>query len=172
MIFKIFILIPVIEIIVKIIVGLSFILMNDLLVSMLQIIIGNIILFINILKIIYYGKVNAYLNVSSKILQSILGIIIGIIILINPNITYTMLTTILGLWIVLLGIIKISIAIQSYSLKEKFFYPLLEGIIQSSLGIFTLFNTFEFPTMLCIFIGIYFILSAIDSTIVLLKNKR
>lgn len=161
---------PILGVIIKILSGLILLSKPEVIAAFLPIVTGILLLIIALIRIFYYCITDT--NKTELWIQNLFGIFLSILLILKQDATYTFLGYIFGMWTIVSSIIKISMAITQKINHEHFIFKLFEGVIEFVIGFFFLFNPFKSLTYLAILIGIYFILSAIDTCITFFLFKK
>jgi len=107
----------------------------------------------------------------SSLITSIVFAILGIILIVSPNATVTVISTILGTMFVIIGVYKI---INYYRGKGKYNfydYDMAYGIVAIILGVITIFYHNQIGTIFRILIGLWIIYSSVIRINLSLKLK-
>lgn len=113
-----------------------------------------------------FGKVTLV-----NILFCIIFLILGVIIYFNPDVTIDIAGTILGVYLIIIGILKMA---DYFTRKYDFFYRyhLVVGILAVILGIFVIVNPFKIIKILTFVLGIYLIITSIAKIFEAFKLKK
>lgn len=145
-------------------------------ISTISYIIGIIILLLGAFSISKYYTNKNKSNIDFSLIYGILSIIVGIIIILNPTAIATIITFVLGFWIVINSIIKIQYSLDLKNHDNKaWLITLIIGLLTLIWGLVLVFNPFggalDITKLIGLFIIIYSILDIVECFI-LNKNIK
>lgn len=127
-------------------------------------ILGFLLIFIGGSDLIYSFLTKDYkIGTNMQLIQGTINVMIGIIFLVKPELTIDYLGICFGLCALVMGAIKLNLALDHYQLgnSNPSWYA-LDGIIRIVFAIFLIFNPIGGINVWIMLVGAYFIISSID----------
>lgn len=151
--------------IISIILGILFIIYPDISIKTIGLIIAIYMIIHGIILCIFDFQTRKLFYPVDNLFIGLISIILGVIIILKPTNLTTLLTIILGVYILSNSITNIRIAIDLKEEDIPWTMMLLIGILDLIAGIIIIINPFEASISLTIFIGIMLIVHAICNII-------
>lgn len=147
--------------IISIIIGLLFIIYPDISIKTIGIIIAIYMIIHGIILCIFNFQTRDIFYQIDSLFGGIISIILGIVIILKPTHLTSLLTIILGVYILASSITNIRLSIDLKDEDIPWILMLIIGIIDLLAGLVIIINPFEASISLTIFIGIMLIVHAI-----------
>ncbi len=104
-------------------------------------------------------------NSSSKIITAIALCIAGLFLIIQNSFLKELVSAIIGIFIVIIGIVKLQNAIHSKPYNPKYLTPLILALIEILCGVLCITGRFIVPDLILQFLGILLIISSLSDII-------
>ncbi len=155
-------LMPILSAILFILAGIWFILDPKEITEILPFVIGTVILFVGIEQIIYSIGTREYtLLPGFRLTQGIISTLLGIVFIMKQDFSLIVLGLILGVWAIIVGSIKLNVALQEKTLQLSWGWDLILGLFQIIFGFILIFHPFAGISTWILVVGVYFIVIGI-----------
>lgn len=104
-------------------------------------------------------------NSSSKIITAIALCIAGLFLIIQNSFLKELVSAIIGIFIVIIGIVKLQNAIHSKPYNPKYLTPLILALIEILCGVLCITGRFIVPDLILQFLGVLLIISSLSDII-------
>ena len=104
-------------------------------------------------------------NSSSKIITAIALCIAGLFLIIQNSFLKELVSAIIGIFIVIIGIVKLQNAIHSKPYNPKYLAPLILALIEILCGVLCITGRFIVPDLILQFLGVLLIISSLSDII-------
>lgn len=137
-------------------------------------ILGLLLIFIGFGDLLYSFLTKDYkIGTSMQLIQGTINVMIGIIFLWKPELTLDYLGICFGLCALVMGAIKLNLAVDHYHLgKNHPGWYVLDGIIRIVFSLFLIFNPIGGINVWIMLVGAYFIISSIDIFIAIILVEK
>lgn len=149
---------------VMLVLGMALFIAPQVITNRIPYILGFLLIFIGISDLTYSFLTKDYkIGTSMQLIQGTINVMIGIIFLMKPELTIDYLGICFGLCALVMGAIKLNLAIDHYHLgNSNPGWYVLDGSIRIIFAIFLIFNPIGGINVWIMLVGAYFIISAID----------
>ena len=154
--------------------GVILIVWADKVTNTVSILLGILAIIYAASKIIYYFKNNERVIADNlELIYAIIILVIGLVLIIKVNFLKELISFIIGIYILLSSIIKLSENINlGKSLNTKLTGPVILSILGILIGILCIAGKFILPNAIVIYIGIMLIVYSIISIISLIMTNK
>ena len=104
-------------------------------------------------------------NSSGKIITAIALCIAGLFLIIQNSFLKELVSAIIGIFIVIIGIVKLQNAIHSKPYNPKYLTPLILALIEILCGVLCITGRFIVPDLILQFLGVLLIISSLSDII-------
>lgn len=150
--------------------GLVFMIFSGTVVNTIGWILGTIFCIIGIIYLIGYIRRQTRL---SELFAGIISLVAGVLILIHPGWVMSLLSVIIGIYVLVEGALKTKISIDAKKQQAKGWWVLLVAALFSiAVGILLVFNPFGISKMFIFFVGLALLLNGVENIIHAVYTKK
>lgn len=150
--------------------GLVFMIFSGTVVNTIGWILGSIFCVIGIIYLIGYIRRQTRL---SELFAGIISLVAGVLILIHPGWVMSLLSVIIGIYVLIEGALKAKISIDAKKQQAKGWWVLLVAALLSiAVGILLVFNPFGISKMFIFFVGLALLLNGVENIIHAVYTKK
>lgn len=148
---------------VMLVLGIALFIKPTAIANRIPLFLGSVLVFIGLDDLLYSFLTKDYkIGTSMQLIQGTINVMIGLVFLLKQDTSLLYLGICFGFCAIVMGAIKLNLAVDHYYLGEHYGWYIFDGIIRIIFAGFLIFNPvggFTVWTMTC---GAYFIISAID----------
>lgn len=149
--------------IAMLILGVCLLIWADKVTSFISIAFGSILLVYAAYTFIDYLRNKQ--NASTKIITSLALLISGLFLIINNSFLKELVSVIIGIFIVIIGILKLQDAIHSKAYNPRYLAPLLLSLLEILCGVLCITGKFIVPDIILQLLGVLLIIASLSDVI-------
>lgn len=150
--------------------GLVFMIFSETVVNIIGWVLGSIFCVIGLIYLIGYIRRQIRL---SELFAGIISLVAGVLILIHPGWVMSLLSVIIGIYVLIEGALKTRISIVAKRQQARGWWVLLVAALLSiAVGILLVFNPFGISRMFIFFVGLALLLNGVENIIHAVYTKR
>lgn len=143
--------------------GLIFMIFSETMVNLIGWILGSVLFIIGVVKLI--GYIRTQLQISELII-SIISIAAGVLLFLHPGWVMSLLSVIIGIYVLIEGALKIKISIDAKKQEAGSWWVLLVvALVSIGIGILLVFNPFGISKAFMFVVGLALLLSGAQNII-------
>ncbi len=157
---------PMLMALVMFVLGIALFLNPEAITDRIPIFLGSVLIFIGLDDLLYSFITKDYkIGTSMQLIQGSINLMIGIIFLLKQETSIVYLGTAFGICALVMGAIKLNLAVDRYHSGLPFEWYIFDGFIRLIFALFLIFNPVGGLNVWVMTCGAYFIVSAIDITV-------
>lgn len=159
--------------IVMLVLGIALFIRPSAIVNRIPLFLGSILLFIGLDDLLYSFLTKDYkIGTSMQLIQGTINVMIGIVFLLKQEASLLYLGICFGICALVMGAIKLNLAVDRYYLGLSHGWYIFDGIIRIIFAAWLIFNPIGGFTVWIMTCGAYFIISSIDIFIASILVER